>query len=80
MDDSELFQACSIDKWYEDFQDITIRTNIVKLSKELLEYFRDEIVILPKECFPENDEWTDDEEDEDQIEVNVIRFMLTSSS
>lgn len=69
MDAAAQYHACSIENWYEDFQDVTIRTNIVKIPQDVLSYFRDDLMILPKECYlDENDEWSDDE-DEAAVEV-----------
>lgn len=72
MDTAAIYQACSIENWYEDFQDVSIRTNIVKIPKEVLNYLRDDLMVLPKECYAtENDEW-EDEEDDDAVEVGAM--------
>lgn len=74
MDSSALYEACSIENWYEDFQDVTIRTNIVKIPRNVLNYFRDDLMVLPKECYAEVvDEWSD-EEGEDAVEVGSTRI------
>lgn len=71
MDAAAQYHACSIENWYEDFQDVTIRTNIVKIPQDVLNYFRDDLMVLPKECYvDENDEWSDDE-DEAAVEVSA---------
>lgn len=65
MDKAALYQACSIENWYEDFQDVTIRTNIVKIPQDVLKYLRDDVMVLPKECYSAgDDEWSDDDDDE----------------
>lgn len=76
MDASVLHEACSINNWLEDFRDITIPTNIVKVPQKLLEYFRDDLMILPTECQKsENDDTWGDDGDDDQVEVIVSRII-----
>lgn len=67
MDAAAQYHACSIENWYEDFQDVTIRSNIVKLPRDVLNYFRSDVMILPSECYAhqaENGDWSEDEDDE----------------
>lgn len=41
---------CSINNWYEQFEKIAIKSYIVKLDSTILDYLRDDLLILPKEC------------------------------
>lgn len=78
MDAAAQYHACSIENWYEDFQDVTIRTNIVKIPKNVLSYFRADFMVLPSECYStENEEWSEDE-DEDAIQVSETQSYTRS--
>lgn len=68
MDAAAQYHACSIENWYEDFQDVTIPTNIVKIPQNVLQYLRADAMILPSECYTEqqveNGDWSEDEDDD----------------
>lgn len=48
----EQLDECSFPHWFEDFEKIAIRGVSVEIPENALEYLRDEIVVLPKECYP----------------------------
>ncbi|XP_058452926.1 cell division cycle protein 123 homolog [Malaya genurostris] len=73
--------ACMIANWYEIFEKNTIKSQIIPIPVDVLDYLRQDIVILPKECTnilsPDatrtkhfnsyNDQFSDDEEDGDTL-------------
>lgn len=82
MDAAAQYHACSIENWYEDFQDVTLRTNIVKIPQNVLSYFRADEMILPSECYAaqaENGDWSEDE-DEDAVQVSVYGALWWCSN
>lgn len=43
---------CSFDKWYNLFENVTIKSEIIPLSDEVLSYLRsNSTIILPKRFF-----------------------------
>lgn len=40
----------SFAEWYKDFKKISIRSHIVQIPENVLEYLKDEMIVLPKEC------------------------------
>ncbi|XP_055380916.1 cell division cycle protein 123 homolog [Condylostylus longicornis] len=68
MDTQSKLDICSFKSWYKKFEKITIPSICIHIPKDVLEYFRDELVILPKECYTsiveEDSEW-DNEINED---------------
>uniref|UniRef100_A0A336LZQ5 CSON005131 protein n=1 Tax=Culicoides sonorensis TaxID=179676 RepID=A0A336LZQ5_CULSO len=67
----------SFPEWYKDFKKISIRSHIVQIPENVLEYLRDEMIVLPKEC-QENENSTknigDDYLDEDTEETETPEF------
>uniref|UniRef100_A0A8D8GFX3 Cell division cycle protein 123 homolog n=1 Tax=Culex pipiens TaxID=7175 RepID=A0A8D8GFX3_CULPI len=71
--------ACMLVNWYDQFRKNTIKTQIVPVPDDVLEYLRQDLVILPKECSvlsssdtsktkhfnTYNDEFSDDEDEEE---------------
>lgn len=43
-------KACSIGTWYNVFKKISISTQLVKIPENVLQYLRDDMILLPKEC------------------------------
>ncbi|GAB0091055.1 Cell division cycle protein 123 homolog [Sergentomyia squamirostris] len=68
-----LLTACSFPNWYENFEKITIKSYIIPIPANVLDYLRDDMIILPKECIPDDEENNDDQE-EDEEEEDVISF------
>lgn len=72
--------ACMLVNWYDQFRKNTIKAQIVPVPDDVLEYLRQDLVILPKECSvlsssdtsktkhfnTYNDEFSDDEEDDEE--------------
>lgn len=48
-------RACAYTNWYKKFRKLTFDSVCVPLSDEIVNYLLDEIIILPKECYS-NDE------------------------
>ncbi|XP_055543995.1 cell division cycle protein 123 homolog [Wyeomyia smithii] len=42
--------ACMLSSWYEQFEKNTIKSYIIPIPDDVLEYLRQDMVILPKEC------------------------------
>lgn len=47
--------ACSYVNWFKDFEKIAMKSLFVPLPGEIVEYLLDEVIILPKECYPETE-------------------------
>lgn len=43
-------RACSFDNWYADFKKISIKSHCIDITAEVLQYLRDDMIVLPKEC------------------------------
>lgn len=80
-------RACSYTNWNKKFRKITYNSICIPLPEHIVKYFLDEVIILPKECYDDNEEdksefstiaATDDsyneEEDDDEIEVFSVYF------
>lgn len=59
-------RACSYSNWYKKFQKITPDSISIPLSDTIVSYLLDEIIILPKECYANNN----DDDDDDVEETN----------
>lgn len=46
----ELFE-CSFQNWYDKYEKISIFSKYINIPKNVADYLRDEIIILPKECY-----------------------------
>lgn len=46
----ELHQ-CALPSWYSKFEKITIPTRFIQIPNNILQYLKDEIIVLPKECY-----------------------------
>ncbi|XP_053696118.1 cell division cycle protein 123 homolog [Sabethes cyaneus] len=72
--------ACMLASWYEQFEKNTIKSFIIPIPDEVLNYLRQDLVILPKECAnlnstsdasgtkhfnSYNDQFSDDEQEEE---------------
>lgn len=71
-------RTCSYTNWYKKFKKITIQSICIHLPEEIIKYFLDEVIVLPKECFKDDDganEFitaagvTNNEEDDEEVEV-----------
>lgn len=60
-------RTCAYFNWCEQFSKITIKFDIIPIQKEVVEYLKDEIIILPKECY----EFTEEIEDEGDDALNT---------
>ena len=59
---SKDFCACSLTSWYEQFKDVTLKTQTKEVSSDCLDWLRQDGVILPEEVedSADNDvEWSD---------------------
>lgn len=43
-------KICSFDNWYGDFKKISIKSHYIDIPPDVLQYLRDDIIVLPKEC------------------------------
>lgn len=43
-------KICSFDNWYGDFKKISITSHYIEIPLDVLQYLRDDIIVLPKEC------------------------------
>lgn len=71
-------RACSYANWYKKFKKITPDSICIPLSDEIVSYLLDEIIILPKECYPNEDGDEEDNNDEEEEEQVVSMFTLHS--
>lgn len=84
-------RACAYPNWSKKFRKLTPDAICIPLPDEIVKYLLDEIIILPKECY-ENDENEaesddaneneEDDEDGDAIVVSIssnIHFKLSSN-
>lgn len=64
LENSSLIK-CSFENWYSKFEKISIPSRYIEIPKDIVEYFQDEIIVLPKECYP--DDTNDEESDESDV-------------
>uniref|UniRef100_A0A1L8DDE0 Uncharacterized protein n=1 Tax=Nyssomyia neivai TaxID=330878 RepID=A0A1L8DDE0_9DIPT len=70
--------ACSFSNWYDKFEKITIKSFLIPIPNHVLDYLRDDIIILPKECIPDDEETTDEDSSVSFPEFsNEIHGILT---
>ncbi|XP_055691843.1 cell division cycle protein 123 homolog [Lutzomyia longipalpis] len=71
-----ILEACSFGNWYEKFEKITIKSFLLPIPNDILDYLRDDIIILPRECLPETEEEEEEtiEEEEDSSTVSFPEF------
>lgn len=76
-------RACAYTNWCKKFRKITFDSVCIPLPDEIVKYLLDEIIILPKECYSnddakafgnenENDANTEDVDDEDEEDEIVV--------
>lgn len=73
-------RTCAYTNWYKKFRKITLDSVCVPVPEEILKYFLDEIIILPKECYKNDDDnenafdgvESDHDEDEDDGDDAVV--------
>lgn len=69
---------CSYQNWYEQFSTITLKSVFVPIPQTIIDYLLDEIIILPKECYGENDQsfctGNNATVEDDELNVPVVRF------
>lgn len=78
------WRACSYTNWYENFHKITLESICIPLPDRIVDYLRDEIIILPKECYGHEEPTTVDQsagssfgdDDGDDEEVIIFRIRL----
>lgn len=80
-------RACAYTNWYKKFRKLTFDSVCIPLSDEIVNYLLDEIIILPKECYTNDENSTieaestgttadnDDDEDDEDIVVS-LNFLL----
>jgi len=57
--------SCSFDKWYRDFEKVTIKSVILPIPEDVLRYFQENgKLVLPAECDGENYNGTEDDYDD----------------
>lgn len=75
LEKPNFLKECSIQKWYNAYKKISIKTYIVPIPPNLVEYMQDEMIVLPKECETQNDTALgDDYLDEDTKETTTPEF------
>lgn len=73
-------RACSYSSWYKNFQKISLDSICIPLSDKIVSYLLDEIIILPKECYPnDDDEKEENKEDGDDEDEEVVVSVLLHS-
>ena len=84
-------KACIFTNWYEDFGKISIRSVALKIPDDVLEYLRNELLILPKECnqslkldcdvnhFNSYDDKFDESEDDEDNQPEFVDFSAKLS-
>lgn len=71
-------RACAYTNWYKKFRKITFESECIALPDEIVKYLLDEIIILPKECYSNDDDdaFGDDNgvdiEDNDDDEAEAV--------
>lgn len=79
MQKCDDLRACAYYNWFEDFSKITIKSVIIPIPTEIVEYLKDEIIILPKECYDnETAETQDQHEDDDALDTPVRHFQYAN--
>lgn len=48
-------RACAYTNWHKKFRKITFDSICIPLPEEIIKYLLDEIIILPKECYSDDD-------------------------
>lgn len=72
---------CSFVNWYELFEKISIKSYSIPVPENVLEYLKDELLILPKECEIQNiSEGFEDEDTEDAETPEFQEFSKTMMS
>lgn len=76
LDKSRAKQICSFDRWYSDFKKISIKSHCIDIPPDVLQYLRDDIIVLPKECQTRvaPSHLGDDFQDEDTEEIPPPEF------
>uniref|UniRef100_A0A1B0D129 Uncharacterized protein n=1 Tax=Phlebotomus papatasi TaxID=29031 RepID=A0A1B0D129_PHLPP len=64
--------ACSFNNWYSQFEKITIKSFIVPIPNHVLDYLRDDMIIMPRECLDPTED--DDDASEEEIRVSFPEF------
>lgn len=67
-------KVCSIGSWYNEFKKISIKTQLLPIPPNVLQYFRDDMIILPKECETKVESVDDDFADADTEETLTPEF------
>lgn len=72
---------CSFSSWYPRFKNVTIRSRIISLPKEFIDYLNADSIVLPGKPSPYNidqesdsEEWQSREEDPDQETAEAPEF------
>lgn len=68
-------RACAYSNWYRMFQKITPDSICIPLSRPIVDYLLDEIIILPKECYATDDidaDKTNNDDSEDEEDPIVV--------
>lgn len=75
-------RACAYTNWYKKFRKITLDSVCVSVPEEIVKYLLDEIIILPKECYSQDDKDdhtfdgvesnNEDEEEEEGQDADVV--------
>ena len=72
-------RACSYSSWYNDFQKITIKSHCEPIPQALVDYFLDEIIILPKECYATETDLPEDDDEDGALEMEVSASKCSMS-
>lgn len=77
-------RTCAYFNWCEKFSKITVKFDIIPIPKDVVEYLKDEIIILPKECYKLDEEAEDEGNDTLNtpvciIHIGIINFTIYNS-
>lgn len=73
-------ELCSYINWHSYFHELTFKSVCIPLPDEIVEYFIEEVIILPEECYEEEkdfdnlDTYSSNSEDEEE-QLKVIMFV-----
>lgn len=81
-------RACAYMNWHKKFRKITFDSVCIPLPEEIIKYLLDEIIILPKECYKDDDNEDDtfagtdtpevDDEDDDKVLVRIFTKKIST--
>lgn len=72
-------RVCAYFNWHGQFEKLCVRSEVIPIPANIVQYLQDEIIILPKECYASDENAStafDNEDDDDALDTPVLLLII----